>query len=130
MSASSAHARAIRQTLMNNVIQKQITLNKYCSEYLVALAPELSFSAIEQDMADPVAYPVLVYSPVSQIGANQFVYEYRAARIMGLPNKGVQRTAYGIGLRVRVANLFIRFGWWLAGGKVSSKFPHFGHFID
>ena len=100
---------------MNDVIQKRIKLPEFRYEWLVALAPEISFSAVESDLAEPIPFPVLVYRVERQVSEHEWVYEFSGARIHNLPNNRVQRTAFGSGWRVRLANKFIGLGWWLAG---------------
>ena len=100
---------------MNDVIQHSILLNECRAEWLVAVAPEFNYSAIESDVASPVPYTVLVYRVDRKIADHKWAYVFSGTRIMNLPNTRVQRTASGSGLRVWFANIIISLGWWLAG---------------
>ena len=77
---------------MNDVIQHEIILNEYRSEWLVAVPPEPNFRPISSDPPDFVEFAILVYRLDRQISRNEFAYVFSGVRVESLPNKRVQRT--------------------------------------
>ena len=77
---------------MNDVIQHEIVLSQYMSEWLVAVPHELNFRTIVSDIPEFIEFVILVYRFDRQIGRNEYTYVFAGSRVRSMPNKRVQRT--------------------------------------
>ena len=95
-----------------DIIKHRIVLPEYRHEYLIPLAPEIKFSAIESDAVQPAPFAVVVYRVERQISPHEWIYKFSGTQIHNLPIE--QRTVSGKGCKVRFANKIISLGWWIA----------------